>query len=182
MSEIISSYGFSNEIDLFCCVESRNVNANERGDTQQTAQKLLRDVSQHIRNRFRDDNPSFFEKKAKAAACYYVAYTDESPKEKRMLSFPWLFASQLLADYPIISEDDETNDFMESTLSSDCPIYHWLIEQDPFIFNPLPDDVDSSLTEILEVFFQIACESEHEQWINLAEMLIQELIKFAKTT
>jgi hypothetical protein len=182
MSEIIGSYGFSNEIDLFCCVESRNMTANERSDTQQTAQELLRKVFQHIRNQFRDNNPSF--SKAKAAACYYVAYTDESAKDKRMLSFPWLFASQLLANCPSVSEDEETNDFMESSLSTDSPIHHWLIQQDKFIFNLLSndDDDDLSLIEILESCFQIGCETEHEQWINLAEMLIEQLIKFSKIT
>ena len=175
MLEIIGSYGFSNEIDLFCCVESRNMNANERSDTQQTVQKLVRAVFQHIRNQFRDGYPSVFELKAKAGACYYVAYTDEGPKDKRMLSFPWLFASQLLADHPIIFDDEEANDFMESTLSTDCPIYQWLLQQNLFSY-------DESPNQILETWFQNACDTEDEQWINIAEMFIKELIKFAKAT
>jgi hypothetical protein len=177
MLEIIGSYGFSNEIDLFCCVESRNVNANERSDTQQTAKKLLNEVFQHIRKQFLDDNSSFFEAKAKAAG-YYVAYTDEIAKDKRMLSFPWLFASQLLAHF----EDEETNDFMESSLSTNSPIYHWLNQQDPFIFNLPSNDDDLTLTEILEFYFQAEGETTNEQSINLAEMLIEQLVKFSKTT
>ena len=136
------------------------MNASERGDTQQTAQQLLKAVFRHIRNQFRANNPTLAEAKAKAAACYYVAYTDDHAKDQRKLSFPWLFASQLLADYPTISDDGDTDDYMCS---------------------PLSGDEEFTPTEILDFYFQNACETEHELWINRAEMLIEKLILFSKT-
>ncbi|CAF4423467.1 unnamed protein product, partial [Adineta steineri] len=44
MLEIMGAYGFSNEIDLFCCAESCNMDANERSDIQHTVQQLLNAV------------------------------------------------------------------------------------------------------------------------------------------
>jgi len=180
MLEIIGSYGFSNEIDLFCCIESRNMNANERSDIQQTAGKLLKEIFKHIRNQFRANYHSLFDAKAKAAACYYVAYTDKSPKDKRMLSFPWIFASQLLADDAIILEDEETNDFMENTLNSDSDIYHWLEQQAPSILNLLPNNNSFTFMELLEICFENAYETQNEEIINLTEMLIEQLIEISK--
>ena len=182
MLEIIGSYGFSNEIDLFCCVESCNMKANERSDIQHTVQELLKAVFKDIRTRFHDDTMSFHEAKAKAAACYYVTYTDESEKNKRMLSFPWLFTSQLLSDYSINSEDEETNDFINSTLDSDSDIYQWLELQAPSLFNLLPNEDHFTLMELFEVCFQKACDANDERIINHIEMLLEQLIKIAKNT
>jgi hypothetical protein len=181
MLEIMGSYGFSNEIDLFCCAESCNMNANERSDIQQTAQKLLKEVFKHIRQQFIDDNQSFFEAKSKAAACYYVAYTDKSSKDKRMLSFPWLFASQLLADYPVISENEEANDYMEKPLNSRSSIYKWLKREARFMLNLLRNKDHFTFMKLFDICFQNACRIKNEQMINLAEMLIERLINSSKT-
>ncbi|CAF3700922.1 unnamed protein product [Rotaria sordida] len=182
MLEIIGSYGFSNEIDLFCCIDSHNMKANERSDIQQTAQELLRAVFQNIQKNFHDDLVSLHQAKAKAAACYYVAYTDTNDKDKSMLSFPWLFASQLLADYSVISEDEQqTNDFMENTFISDSILNDYLKQQLPSLINLLPNDNQFTFMELLEICFQNACATNNEQMINHAEMLIELLIKTAKT-
>jgi hypothetical protein len=182
MLEIIGSYGFSNEIDLFCCVESCNMKANERSDIQHTAQELLKAVFRDIRSKFREDTMSFHEVKAKAAACYYVAYTDESGKDKRMLSFPWLFASQLLSAYSRMSEEEEANEFIGSTLDSQSNIYQWLELQVPSLINLLPDEDNFTLMELFEVSFQKACDSNDEQMINHIETLLEKLIEIAKNT
>ena len=50
MLEIINSYGFSNEIDLFCCVESQHMNANERSDIQHTLQILATNTTGNALN------------------------------------------------------------------------------------------------------------------------------------
>jgi hypothetical protein len=176
MLEIIGSYGFSNEIDLFCCVESRNMKANERSDIQQTAQELLKAVFKDIQTKFHDSTDSDDEARAKAAACYYVAYADKGPKDKCMLSFPWLFASQLLANCFISSEDD----FMENILNSDSEIYKWLQQQAPSILNLIPDKDHFNYMELLEICFQRACDFNDEQMVNQAEILIDKLIKIAQ--
>ncbi|CAF0817509.1 unnamed protein product [Rotaria sordida] len=182
MLEIIGSYGFSNEIDLFCCIDSHNMKANERSDIQQTAQELLRAVFQNIQKNFHDDLVSLHQAKAKAAACYYVAYTDTNDKDKSMLSFPWLFASQLLADYSVISEDEQqTNDFMENTFISDSILNDYLKQQLPSLINLLPNDNQFTFMELLEICFQNACVTNNEKMINHAEILIELLIKTAKT-
>ena len=182
MLEIIGSYGFSNEIDLFCCVESCNMKANERSDIQHTVQEFLKAVFRDIRNRFHEDTMSFHQAKAKAAACYYVAYTDESGKNKCMLSFPWLFTSQLLSNYSINSEDEEENDFINSTLDSDSDIYQWLELQAPSLLNLLPNEDDLTLMELFEICFQKACDNNDERMINYIAMLIEQLIEIAKNT
>lgn len=177
MFEIIGSYGFSNEIDLFCCAESTNMNVNERSDIQQTAQKFLKEVFKHIRKEFFDDNhQSYSETQAKAAACYYIAYTDNSPKDKRMLSFPWLFTSQLLADYSIISEDD----FMEHTFNFDRDINQYLKRQVPLILNQIRINEPCTATELFEICFQNACVTQNEKIINLIELLMERLIELSK--
>ena len=181
MWEIISSYGFTNEIDLFCCVESRSVNSSDRSDIQQTVQPLLRAVFQHIRSEFRENVRTLMEAKSKAAACYYVAYHDTSSKNKQMLSFPWLFTSQLLANCPMISEDEEATDYMETKIDSHSPLYNWLKQNDRFIFHLLQSYDDWSLTDVFEYYFQLACDNQNEQKINLGEMLIEQLIEFSKT-
>ncbi|CAF3194281.1 unnamed protein product [Rotaria sp. Silwood2] len=182
MLEIIGSYGFSNEIDLFCCIDSHNMKANERSDIQQTAKELLKAVFQIIQQKFRDDVVSFHKAKAKAAACYYVAYTDTHAKDKCMLSFPWLFASQLLAGYPIFSEDEqETNDFIENTFDSDSNLYHYLKQQLPSLINLLPNENQFTFMELLEICFQNACATNNEQMIDHAEILIELLITTEKT-
>jgi hypothetical protein len=181
MLEIMGSSGFSNEIDLFCCVESCNMNANERSDIQQTAQKLLKEVFKHIRQQFFDDNQSFFEAKSKAAACYYVAYTDKSSKDKRMLSFPWLFSSELLFDYQVISENEEANDYMEKPLNSYSNIYYWLKQKPRFMVNLLRIKGHFTFMKLFDIWFQKACHAKDEKMINLAETLIERLINSSKT-
>ncbi|CAF3629209.1 unnamed protein product [Rotaria sp. Silwood1] len=181
MLEIIGSYGFSNEIDLFCCIESRNMKANERSDIQQTAQQLLKAIFQNIRKSFNNDLITYHKVKAKAAACYYVAYTDTSGKDKRMLSFPWLFAAPLLVDYSIASEDKETNDFMEYMFNSNSKLYHYLKKQLPSMMNLLPNGKQFTFMKILEICFESACATNNEQMINYAETLIEMLIAIVKT-
>jgi RNA-dependent RNA polymerase len=178
MLEIIGSYGFSNEIDLFCCVESRNMKANERSDVQQTSKELLKAVFKDIRKKFYQDTVSNDQTKAKAAALYYVAYNDQGPKDKRMLSFPWLFASKLLEDYDSILDDD----FMKKKLNSDSPLYNRLQQQTPSILNILPDDDNFNFKNLFEICFQTACATNDEQMVNQVEMVIEELIKIAKDT
>ncbi|CAF3318159.1 unnamed protein product [Rotaria sp. Silwood2] len=156
--------------------------ANERSDIQQTAKELLKAVFQIIQQKFRDDVVSFHKAKAKAAACYYVAYTDTHAKDKCMLSFPWLFASQLLAGYPIFSEDEqETNDFIENTFDSDSNLYHYLKQQLPSLINLLPNENQFTFMELLEICFQNACATNNEQMIDHAEILIELLITTEKT-
>ena len=175
MLEIIGSYGFSNEIDLFCCVESRNMKANERSDIQQTSKELLKAVFKDIRKKFYQNTVSDDQAKAKAAACYYVAYSDQGPKDKRMLSFPWLFAPQLLEDYDSISDED----FMEKKWNSDSPVYNWLQQKTPSILNILPHDENFNFTDLFEICFQKACATNDEQLVNQIEMVIEVLIKAA---
>ncbi|CAF4562200.1 unnamed protein product [Rotaria sp. Silwood1] len=182
MLEIIGSYGFANEIDLFCCIDSRNMKANERSDIQLTAKELLRAVFQNIQKNFGDDVVSFREAKAKAAACYYVAYTDTNVKDKCMLSFPWLFTSQLLADYSVVSEDEaEINDFMDNTFNSDFNLYHYIKQQLPSLLNLLSNDNQFTSMELLETCFQNVCATNNEQMIEHIEMLLERLITIAKT-
>ncbi|CAF1528755.1 unnamed protein product, partial [Rotaria sordida] len=155
--KIIGSYGSSNEIDLFCCIESCNMKANERSNIQQTAQQFLKGVFQNVRKSFNNDLISYHKVKAKAAACYCVAYTDKSDKDKRMLSFPWLFAAPLLADYSIAFEDKETNDFMEYVFNSNSDLYHYLNQQLPSIRNLLPNNKQFTFMGLLEICFETAC-------------------------
>ncbi|CAF3390268.1 unnamed protein product [Rotaria sp. Silwood1] len=104
---------------------------------------------------FDDDVVSFHEAKAKAAACYYVAYTDTNVKDKSILSFPWLFTSQLLADYSVVSEDEaEINDFMDNTFNSDFNLYHYIKQQLPSLLNLLSNDNQFTSMELLETCFQ----------------------------
>ncbi|CAF1322201.1 unnamed protein product [Rotaria sp. Silwood1] len=176
MLEVIGSYGFSNEIDLFCCIESCNMKANERSDIQQTAQQLLKAIFQNIRKSFNNDLISYHKVKAKAAACYYVAYTDKSGKDKRMLSFPLLFAAPLLVNYSAASEDKETNDFMKSMFDSNSKLYHYLKKQLPSLMNLLPNGKPFTCIKLLEICFESACASNDEQMINCAQTLIEILI------
>ncbi|CAF2347051.1 unnamed protein product [Rotaria sp. Silwood2] len=180
MLEIIGSYGFSNEIDLFCCMDSRNMRANERSDIQQTAQQLLKAIFQNIRKSFHYDLVSYHKVKAKAAACYYVAYTDKSAIEKRMLSFPWLFAAPLLVNYSIALEDEETNDFIKYAFDSNSNLYDCLKQQLFSIINLLPNDKQFTFMELLEKSFENSCTKNNEQMINFAETLIGLLIAIAK--
>jgi hypothetical protein len=182
MLEIIGSCGFSNEIDLFCCMESRNMKANERSDTQQTAKILLKAVFKHIRDEFLDDTDSLYEVKAKAAACYYVAYNDQGPKDKCMLSFPWLFAEQLLSGYPINLDDEETDDLMETPINSDLDIYHRLNQEIPSIINLFPNYDQFTFQELLDKCFEKGCATNNGQMVDLAEKLIEQLIEIAKDT
>ena len=177
MWEIISSYGFTNEIDLFCCMESRRMNANERSDTQQTIQVLLREVFGYIRRQFHENVQSFAESKSKAAACYYVAYTDTSAKNKQMLSFPWLFASQLLPHC-----DVEMNDYMQEEIDDHSPLYQWLQREDPLVLGDFLDRYVLTLTDVFELYFKLACDQKDGQMITLAEGLIKQLIAVSKTT
>lgn len=181
MWEIISSYGFTNEIDLFCCVESRNVSSSDRSDIQQTVQPLLRAVFQHIRSEFWKNELIFTDAKSKAAACYYVAYHDTDSKNKQMLSFPWLFTSQLLVDCPMISEDEETIDYMETKINKHSRLYQWLRQEDGYIFSLLQRRGHWSLTDVFEQCFQLACDNRDEQMITLTEMLVEKLIESSKT-
>lgn len=181
MLEIIGSYGFSNEIDLFCCVESMNMNANERSDIQQTAQMLLKEVFRHIRKEFLFNNQSHFEGQAKAAACYFVAYTDTSTKDKRMLSFPWLFPSQLLANYPPISDDEETNDFLNTIFNFNPDLYQWLDREAPIISRQVQRKVPCTIPELFEICFENIYQSQNNKAIEFIEMLIEKLINISKS-
>ncbi|CAM4931896.1 unnamed protein product [Rotaria socialis] len=171
MFEIIGSYGFSNEIDLFCCIDSCEMKANERSDIQQTAQKLLKAVFRDIRQSFFDDIDPFQNSKAKASACYYVAYTDKSSKEQRMLSFPWLFASQLLAN---------DTSMLENPFSLDSYWQCCLKKQFPSIRNLRPNDNQFMFMELFDMYSKNASNTNDEQMINNAEILIKHLITAAK--
>ncbi|CAF0867516.1 unnamed protein product [Adineta ricciae] len=174
MFEIIRSYGFSNEIDLFCCMESRNVGANERSDVQYTAQELLKAVFADIRRRFLEDTRSPRELKAKASACYYVAYNDCSEEEERMLSFPWLFASQLLSDYSADSPEENISTVFNSNIS------HWWKSEAPRILKIFPKNEVFSCVKMLQVCLEKASTLHDEQLINYAEQLLEQIIITAK--
>ncbi|CAF1110160.1 unnamed protein product [Adineta steineri] len=177
MLEIMGAYGFSNEIDLFCCAESCNMDANERSDIQHTVQQLLKAVFCDIRNIFFNDAMSASEAKAKAAACYCVAYTDDNDTDERMLSFPWLFASQLLPDCPNNLEDED-----EPILDYNSTIANWLKLYIPSLLNLIPNKDDLTFTEILEILFQKACDNRDKKMIDHAEKLIEQLIKITANT
>ncbi|CAF1268570.1 unnamed protein product [Adineta steineri] len=175
--EIMGAYGFSNEIDLFCCAESCDMDANERSDIQHTVQQLLKAVFHDIRYIFFNDAMSASEEKAKAAACYCVAYTDDNDTDERMLSFPWLFASQLLPDCPNNLEDED-----EPILDYNSTIANWLKLYIPSLLNLIPNKDDLTFTEILEICFQKACDDRDEKMIDHAEKLIEQLIKITANT
>ncbi|UJR10507.1 hypothetical protein I4U23_014710 [Adineta vaga] len=177
MMEIIRSYGFSNEIDLFCCIESHNMKANERSDIQYTAQELLKAVFGDIRKQFLKDTSSFHEKKAKASACYFVAYNDHDTKDGRMLSFPWLFASQLLSDYSIDPEDEEMN-----MVIINKAMHTWLKSQAPSLLDVLPKEDSFSCMEILDIFFDKIFANDDDQMVDHAETLLKRMILLTKNT
>lgn len=170
--EILGSFGFANEIDLFCCAESRSMNTSERGDTLHTVQYLLKAVFQKIREEFHDDTDSFQDMKAKAAACYFVAYTDQCKSEKRMLSFPWLFASTLLADCPVSSADARASDWnskMKRKLRKlRTKIYRLL---------PAPGQLDP--VALVTKCFQRACQTQNNHLVLLGEQLLVDWIDLA---
>lgn len=178
--EIIGSYGFSNEVDLFCCIDSCNMKANERSDIQQTARTLLKAVFQAIKQKFDDNIDSNHDAKAKASACYYVAYTDKSGKDKQMLSFPWLFASKLLADVDVVSIDEKTSAIMEHRPQLNPDLYCYLIDQCPFLVNLLANNFEINLKEIFQICLQNACSMQDESWISNAELLIEQVFNYCK--
>lgn len=175
MSEIIGSYGFSNEIDLLCCMDSCDVKGNERNDTQQTAKLLLKAVFNSIRERFQIDITSPKEAKARAAACYYVAYTDKTLEDKCMLSFPWLFASQLLVD-------EEFDGYIEQdTFNSSLNTYSRLPQQLSSAIYLLPTNNHHIVEELLKVCFQKNYTRNNARMIQYAENLFDQLMEIAKT-
>ncbi|CAF4208862.1 unnamed protein product, partial [Adineta steineri] len=139
--------------------------------------QLVKAVFQDIRNIFFNDAISASEEKAKAAACYYVAYTDENPTDDRMLSFPWLFASQLLPDCPNNLEDED-----ELILGYNLKIFNWLKLHIPSLLNLIPNKDDFTFTKILEICFEKACDNQNEKMIDHAEKLIEQLIKITANT
>ena len=170
VSEILGSFGFANEVDLFCCAESRSMNTSERGDTLYTVQFLLKAVFRYIRSEFSDDSDSFRDKKAKAAACYVVAYTDQGAPEKRMLSFPWLFASTLLADYPVSLAD-------EIAFDSDSKVNEKLRKHSSTIKRLLPEHQQLGVLVLVTECFERACRAHDEELIEHGELLLAEWIK-----
>jgi len=69
---------------------------------------------------------------------------------------------------------------MENTLNSNSEIYYWLKQQTPSIVNLLPNNDHFTFMELFELCFQNACDTKNEQMINLAEMLIEQLIEISK--
>lgn len=167
MLEILGSYGFLDEIDMLCCMGSRGVKTNERSDTQFTVQRLLKAVFHDIREKFNDDIDSLDDKIAKAAACYYVAYTDG-----QMLSFPWLFARQLLADHPRLS-DDESNEYLDRSIGQ------WFerLPHDQTCF--IPNHRLFNCTELFDKIVQEAVRTDKEELATLAQSLIEQWIVLA---
>ena len=170
--EILGSYGFLNEIDMLCCMESRGVKTSERSDTQLTIQRLLKAVFEDIREKFDDDIDSLDDKSAKAAACYYVAYTDQESKDHQMLSFPWLFARQLLADHRP-SSYDESNDYLDQSIGQ------WFeqLPHDQRTF--IPNYRQLNCMELFDEIAQEAVRTDNEQLASLAQSLIQQWIVLA---
>ena len=170
--EILGSFGFANEIDLFCCTESRSMNTSERGDTLYTVQYLLKAVFRYIREEFHDDTDSFQDKKAKAAACYFVAYTDQCKGDSRMLSFPWLFASTLLTDCPVSSADARASDW-------NSKMKRKLKKHSRTINRLLPARGQPDPMALVTRCFEKACQTHDKHLVLLGEQLLVYWIELA---
>ncbi|CAF0988327.1 unnamed protein product [Didymodactylos carnosus] len=119
--EIIYAHNFDNEIDLFCCCESQNINNNDRSEIQATAQQLLSKLFKYILEKFNNELDASHlkadcvcsqcqQQMAKASACYIICYLEvnrSNDNKKRILSFPWIFTSWLIKMKKITHNDEE---------------------------------------------------------------------------